>query len=109
VSICMAGDAKPLKVGDAAPLITGKNQDGKNWKLQSLIGKKNVLLYFYPKDDTSGCTKQACALRDRMEDLKKDNVEVVGVSFDNEESHQAFIEKNKLNFILLADTDGKIA
>ena len=68
-----------------------------------------MLLYFYPKDDTAGCTKEACGLRDRIGDLKKDNVEVVGVSFDNAESHKAFIEKYKLNFPLLVDSDGKVA
>lgn len=97
------------KVGDKAPLVTGKNQDGKTWKLEDSVGKKIVLLYFYPKDDTPGCTKEACGLRDRMADLKKDNVEVIGVSFDSAESHQKFIEKHNLNFPLLADTDGKIA
>src|SRR5580658_6214120 len=97
------------KVGDTAPLIEGKNQDGKTWKLADDVGKKVVLLYFYPKDDTKGCTKEACGLRDRMSDLGKDNVEVVGVSFDSAESHQAFISKYSLNFSLLADTDGKIA
>ncbi len=73
------------------------------------IGKKIVLLYFYPKDNTPGCTKEACGLRDRMGDLTKDNVEVIGVSFDSSESHQKFISKFTLNFPLLADTDGKIA
>ena len=68
-----------------------------------------MLLYFYPRDDTPGCTKQACGLRDRMGDLKKGNVEVIGVSFDSPESHQKFIAKFNLNFPLLADTDGKIA
>jgi thioredoxin-dependent peroxiredoxin len=97
------------KVGDTAPLIEGKNQDGKTWKLADDVGKKVVLLYFYPKDDTKGCTKEACGLRDRMGDLAKDNVEVIGVSFDSTESHQAFISKYSLNFLLLADTDGKIA
>lgn len=97
------------KVGDAAPDVTGKNQDGKTWKLASFSGKKIVLLYFYPKDDTPGCTKQACGLRDRMADFKKDKVEVVGVSFDTDQSHKDFIAKHKLNFPLLADTDGKIA
>src|SRR5580698_8442282 len=97
------------KVGDAAPLIEGKNQDGKDWKVADDVGKKVVLLYFYPKDDTKGCTKEACGLRDRMGDLTKDNVEVIGVSFDSTESHQAFISKYTLNFPLLADTDGKIA
>jgi peroxiredoxin Q/BCP len=72
-------------------------------------GQESRAVYFYPKDDTPGCTKQACGLRDQMTDLQKENVEVVGVSFDNAESHQKFREKHKLNFTLLADTDGKIA
>lgn len=97
------------KVGDKAPLFTGKNQDGKTWKLASLIGKKNVLLYFYPKDETPGCTKEACSMRDGIEEFNKDNVAVVGVSFDSAKSHQQFIEHHKLNFPLLADTNGKIS
>ncbi|MEY2409738.1 MAG: thioredoxin-dependent peroxiredoxin [Verrucomicrobiota bacterium] len=104
-----AEDSKTPKVGDKAPAVTGKDQEGKTWKLSDRAGKKIVLLYFYPKDETPGCTKEACGLRDRMEDLKKDNVEVVGVSFDSAESHQKFIATHQLNFTLLADTDGKIA
>jgi len=106
----LAADAgKTPKVGDPAPRIEGKDQDGKTWKLADHIGKHVVLLYFYPKDETPGCTKQACGLRDRMGDLKKQKVEVIGVSFDSSESHQKFIAKHSLNFLLLADTDGKIA
>src|SRR5437868_9408815 len=101
--------AETPKVGDKAPLIEGKDQDGKTWKLADQIGKKVVLLYFYPKDDTPGCTKEACGFRDRVGDLKKDKVEVIGVSLDSPESHQKFIAKYNLNFPLLADTDGKIA
>ena len=97
------------KVGDAAPLVTGTDEAGKEWKLADLIGKKVVLLYFYPKDFTGGCTKEACGLRDSMGDLKKDNVEVIGVSFDTAESHAKFIAEHQLNFSLLADTDGKLA
>lgn len=104
-----AGPAPMPKVGDKAPLIVGKNQKGRTWKLADAIGKKVVLLYFYPKDDTPGCTKEACGFRDRIDELKKDKVEVIGVSFDSEESHQQFIEKYNLTFPLLADTDGKIA
>jgi peroxiredoxin Q/BCP len=105
-----AADApKTPKAGDKAPLVEGKDQDGKTWKLADQFGKTVVLLYFYPKDDTPGCTTQACGLRDRMDSLKKDKIEVVGVSFDSAESHKKFIEKHKLNFTLLADTDGKIA
>src|SRR6267142_1709963 len=103
-----AETTKTPKAGDKAPLVEGKDQDGKTWKLSDHVGKQVVLLYFYPKDDTPGCTKQACGLRDRMGDLKKDKVEVVGVSFDSSESHQKFIAKHNLNFPLLADTDGKI-
>jgi len=101
--------AKTPKAGDKAPLVEGKDQDGKTWKLADWIGKQVVLVYFYPKDDTPGCTKQACGLRDRMDSLKKDKIEVVGVSFDSGDSHKKFIEKHNLNFTLLADTDGKIA
>lgn len=109
LSFCLAEDNKALKAGDQAPLIEGKDQDGKTWKLADALGKKIVLLYFYPKDDTPGCTKEACGFRDRISDLKKDGVEVVGVSFDSSESHQKFISKYNLTFPLLADTDGKIA
>src|SRR5437773_11727436 len=81
------------KAGDKAPNFEAKDQDGKTWKLSDLTGKQAVLLYFYPKDDTPGCTKEACGLRDRMTDLKKDDVQVLGVSFDDGESHQKFIAK----------------
>ncbi len=96
------------KAGDVAPLFAGQDQDGKTVKLKSLIGKQIVLLYFYPKDNTPGCTKEACGFRDRMGDLQKDNVEVIGVSFDSAESHKKFIADYKLNFRLLSDPDGKI-
>jgi peroxiredoxin Q/BCP len=104
-----ASAAETPKTGDKAPLIEGKDQDGKTWKLSDAVGKQVVLLYFYPKDDTPGCTKEACGFRDRMDALKKDNVQVIGVSFDSGESHQKFIAHHNLNFPLLADTDGKIA
>lgn len=103
------GSNVKLKVGDAAPLVSGINQDGKEWKLADAAGKKVVLLYFYPKDETPGCTKEACGLRDNMVELQKNDVEVVGVSFDSAESHKGFIAKHNLNFQLLADTEGKIA
>ncbi len=96
------------KAGDPAPLFAGQDQDGKIVKLKSLIGKKIVLLYFYPKDGTPGCTKEACGFRDRMGGLQTNNVEVIGVSFDSAESHKKFIADNRLNFRLLSDPDGKI-
>ncbi|MBI5774230.1 MAG: peroxiredoxin [Verrucomicrobia bacterium] len=101
--------SKTPKVGDKAPAVAAKDENGKDWKLADFAGKKTVLLYFYPKDNTPGCTKEACGLRDRMGDLQKDGVEVVGVSFDNAASHKKFIADHSLNFHLLVDTDGKVA
>ncbi|MBX3268166.1 MAG: thioredoxin-dependent thiol peroxidase [Acidobacteria bacterium] len=96
-----------LKEGDKAPAFKGKNQDGKAVKLSDFKGKK-LALYFYPKDDTPGCTKQACSLRDGFAELKKAGIEVVGVSIDDEKSHQKFISKYELPFDLIADTDKSI-
>ena len=109
ISSALAQAVKTPAVGDVAPLVSGLNQDGKEWKLADATGKKAVLLYFYPKDETPGCTKQACGLRDSMGDLQKADVEVVGVSFDNVESHKSFIAKHSLNFTLIADPEGKVA
>src|SRR5262245_1024774 len=95
----LAADAPAMpKVGDKAPLVEGKDQNGKDWKLADAVGKKIVLLYFYPKDDTPGCTKEACGFRDSIDALKADNVEVIGVSFDSGDSHLKFISKYNLNF-----------
>jgi len=96
------------KAGDPAPLFTGLDQDGKEFKLADLVGRKFVLLYFYPKDFTGGCTKEACGFRDRLGELRTNNVEVIGVSHDSVESHKKFAEEYKLNFTLIADPDGKI-
>ena len=100
--------AETPRSGAKAPLVEGKNQEGKSWSLAKSLKHHVVLLYFYPKDDTPGCTKEACGLRDRMGDLKKDGVEVIGVSMDGADSHKAFIAKHHLNFDLVVDTDGKI-
>jgi peroxiredoxin Q/BCP len=97
------------KAGDKAPAVEAKDQDGRTWKLADALKKNHVLIYFYPKDNTPGCTKEACGLRDRMGDLKRDGVEVVGVSFDDAASHKKFIADHNLNFNLLVDTDGKVA
>jgi thioredoxin-dependent peroxiredoxin len=97
------------KAGDLAPYFQGVDQKGQTVKSSDLIGKKIVLLYFYPKDFTGGCTKEACGFRDRMGDLQKDNVAVVGVSFDTTDSHKSFAAKYGLGFTLLADPDGKIS
>ena len=96
-----------MKVGDKAPEILGKNEKGKEIRLSDYKGKK-IVLYFYPKDMTSGCTVEACNLRDNYSELRKVGYEVVGVSVDDEKSHQKFIEKNNLPFTLIADTDKKL-
>lgn len=93
-----------LKVGDKAPLFESKDQQGNAVKLEDYKGKK-VILYFYPKDNTKGCTAQACDLRDNYEVIQKEGYEVLGVSKDNEKSHQKFIDKFELPFTLIADTD----
>ena len=93
-----------MNVGDKAPEILGINEKGEEIKLSSYAGRK-LVLYFYPKDNTSGCTAEACSLRDNYSDLRKAGYEVVGVSVDNEKSHQKFIEKHQLPFPLIADTD----
>ena len=100
--------AEMPKTGDTAPPFEGQDQDGKTVKLADFAGKKLVLLYFYPKDFTGGCTKEACGFRDRLGDLQTNNVAVIGVSFDSTASHKKFAEEYKLNFTLLADTEGRI-
>jgi len=97
------------KVGDKAPDFSAAASDGTTVHLKDFVGKGNIVLYFYPKDDTPGCTKEACGIRDSITDLKGLNAIVFGVSFDSVESHKKFIEKYNLPFLLLADTDKKIA
>jgi len=94
----------PLKAGDKAPDFVSKDQDGESVSLKQFKGKK-LVLYFYPKDNTSGCTAQACSLRDNFKALKKEGYTILGVSIDDEASHRDFIAKNNLPFSLLADTD----
>lgn len=96
-----------LKPGDKAPDFEVNDQNGNPVKLSDFKGKK-VVLYFYPKDNTPGCTAEACNLRDNYADLQKQGYEVLGVSTDSEKSHQKFIEKQSLPFTLLADTDKQI-
>lgn len=93
-----------MNIGDKAPEILGRDQNGKEIKLSDFAGRK-LVLYFYPKDSTSGCTSEACSLRDNYAELRRQGYEVVGVSIQDEASHQKFIEKNQLPFSLIADTD----
>lgn len=94
-------------LGKKAPDFTLVDQNGDSHSLSEYKGKK-VLLYFYPKDDTPGCTTEACSFRDRLNELKKHKVQVLGVSCDDEKSHKKFAEKFGLNFPLLADTEKKV-
>lgn len=97
------------KVGDTAPDFSVAASDGTTVHLKDVVGKGNIVLYFYPKDDTPGCTKEACGIRDSFDEFKGLNAIVYGVSFDSVESHKQFIAKYKLPFVLLADTEKKVA
>jgi peroxiredoxin Q/BCP len=98
-----------LKVGDKAPKFEGRTDEDKPWKSKDHVGKKVLVVYFYPADMTGGCTAQACNYRDAVEELDSEQVEVIGVSGDSVENHAKFKKAEKLNFTLLADPDGKIA
>jgi peroxiredoxin Q/BCP len=97
-----------LKEGDAAPDFETRDAEGNPVKLSELRGRK-VVLYFYPKDDTPGCTKEACSFRDSFAEFGRRRIEVLGVSTDDEKSHRKFAEKYSLPFTLLADTDHAVA
>ncbi|HUJ08707.1 MAG TPA: peroxiredoxin [Verrucomicrobiae bacterium] len=97
------------RVGDKAPDFSAPASNGTTVHLKDYIGKDNIVLYFYPKDDTPGCTKEACGIRDTFDEFKGLDAMVFGVSFDSIDSHKKFIAKYKLPFVLLADTDKKIA
>ena len=96
-----------MNIGDKAPERLGVNEKGEEVLLSQFSGKK-VVLYFYPKDNTPGCTAEACSLRDNFNELREQGYEVIGVSADSGASHQKFIEKFELPFTLIADTDKKL-
>lgn len=93
-----------LTIGDLVPDLLGLDQDGQEVRLSQYPGKR-IILYFYPKDNTSGCTAQACSLRDGYSELREAGYEIIGVSRDSAKSHQGFREKHSLPFRLIADTD----
>ena len=93
-----------LTIGDLVPDLLGLDQDGQEVRLSQYPGKR-IILYFYPKDNTSGCTAQACSLRDGYSELREADYEIIGVSRDSAKSHQGFREKHSLPFRLIADTD----
>ncbi|WP_339921172.1 peroxiredoxin [uncultured Flavobacterium sp.] len=97
-----------LKIGDSIPSFKAKDTNGDDFDSQNLVGHKPLVIYFYPKDNTPGCTTQACSFRDQYEDFKDLGAEVIGISSDSVESHQKFSKQYKLPFILLSDPDKKI-
>ena len=97
-----------IRVGYEAPDVTLISSSGNKVTLKDYIGKKNIVLYFYPKDNTPGCTKEACAFRDNYESFREMGAEVIGVSSDSLETHQEFVKKHNLPFILLSDEEKKI-
>ncbi|MBW0594939.1 thioredoxin-dependent thiol peroxidase [Mycoplasmopsis anatis] len=96
-----------LKINEIAPNFTLLDQNNKSFTLSDFRNQK-VLLYFYPKDNTPGCTNQACSYRDNIEEFNKLNIKVVGISTDSVDSHNKFIDKNKLNFTLLSDSNKEV-
>jgi len=94
-----------LQVGDKLPTFGAKDQNGNDFYIESVLGKKVLVIYFYPKDDTPGCTKQACFLRDQYEEFKAIGAEVIGISGDSVPAHKKFASKYDLPFILLSDSN----
>jgi thioredoxin-dependent peroxiredoxin len=103
------GSENNIKTGDKAPLFVLPDQNGKMVNLNDFIGVTKLVIYFYPKDESYGCTKEACSFRDSYEDFKDAGAEVIGISADDEASHKGFAANHKLPFILLADKDKKVA
>jgi peroxiredoxin Q/BCP len=99
---------KPLVVGDKAPDFTLISQNNESVSLNNFLGKQSVVVYFYPKDDTPGCTAESCSFRDSYEVFKNIGAEVIGISGDSVESHQRFATKYNLPFLLLSDTKNQV-
>ena len=97
-----------LKIGDNVPEFSLRDQNGKLFSVKDLVGKKPMVIYFYPKDHTPGCTKEACSFRDSYEEFTELGAEVIGISSDSEKSHRKFASKHALPFVLLADTDKRV-
>jgi peroxiredoxin Q/BCP len=97
-----------VKVGSTIPAFSLPDQHGEIFHMSSVLGKHNLVIYFYPKDDSPGCTKQACSFRDQYEDFVDADAVVIGISSDDIESHKAFAKKHDLNFTLLSDENGEI-
>ena len=101
-------DDKKIETGSHIPLFTLPDQNGKEFSVSSVLGKKNLVIYFYPKDDTPGCTKEACSFRDQFDVFNDADAMIIGVSGQSVESHKKFAEKYHLNFTLLSDEGDKL-
>ena len=97
-----------VKIGSKIPSFSLKDQNGNDFSINDLLGKKNLVIYFYPKDDTPGCTKEACSFRDSYEDFQGFGAEVIGISDDGQQKHQEFSQKHDLPFILLSDNKKEV-
>jgi peroxiredoxin Q/BCP len=97
-----------IKIGSSIPAFTLPDQDGNLFDINSVLGKKNLVIYFYPKDDSPGCTKEACSFRDQFEVFKEADAVIIGISGQSVKSHKEFADKHRLTFTLLSDEDGKV-
>jgi peroxiredoxin Q/BCP len=104
----LGGGSGGIQVGDAAPDFDLPDASGRRVRLSDFKGRRGVVLYFYPKDETPGCTKEACSFRDRYEDFREAGAEVIGVSSDSAASHQRFARRHGLPFVLVADEGGEL-
>lgn len=105
---CSNGAVAQIKVGDKVPLFSLTDQNGKVFNMADVAGKRRIVIYFYPKDDTPGCTKEACSFRDNKALFAEYNTDIVGISAQDVESKKAFAEKYQLNFSVLADEGNKV-
>ncbi|MFA9392339.1 MAG: peroxiredoxin [Prolixibacteraceae bacterium] len=99
---------KAVAIGDKAPVFQLNNQYGERYDIESVLGKKKLVIYFYPKDETLGCTAEACSFRDAYSKFAALNCEIIGISSDDEESHRKFAIKHRLGFILLSDPGNRV-
>ena len=108
MSFFACGNSQTLPVGSKIPEFKLPDQDGKMFDIKDYIGKKNLVIYFYPKDETPGCTKEACTFRDQYEAFLKDSAMVIGISAQSVDSHKEFADHHKLPFTLLSDPDNAV-
>jgi peroxiredoxin Q/BCP len=99
---------KPIEVGDYMPVFQLKDQNGHNFNIADVLGKKNLVIFFYPKDDSPGCTKQACTFRDNYDDFENADAIIIGISGQSVDSHRSFSTKHQLNYTLLSDEGNKV-